>query len=118
MTHQYTQRDFKAFVAEARRCLKKLGMTEWEVQFDFKKTRSDCYANFHADHVGKIAVVTLNSGKAYDMPLTGHDAKLTARHEIAELLLAPLSLMAGDARPEGMVDEEVHRIVRRLEKVL
>jgi len=102
---RYTKKDYKVFVTEAKCLLKRLGLTDYSVDFAFESLGETDYAQCRWNVSGRCAVIALNSKS---LSFDYHDPKQSARHEVLELLLCEI-----DAK-----DSVRHAIIRRLEKIL
>jgi hypothetical protein len=67
--------------------------------------------------VGRVA--TINLAPRWNIEPTEQQLKKTAFHEICELFLARINILARDRYcNEENIDEEIHNIVRTLENVI
>lgn len=107
--------DFKKYVLEV---VDLLGLVDWLIAFDKRKLK-DNNAEIAYSPVGKICTITIST-QIVIADTVDKSLKRLAKHEVIEgLLLGKLSQYAcGRCKvyEDEQVDEEVHRIVRILEK--
>lgn len=109
-----TPRDFSQFKQEVKRMLDVLGLMDWSVTITHEPIAEPVNAQIRCNHPGKLAQITLNTTAAAE----NFDAQRCARHEVFELLLAPL-VHAAESRvtyPDE-IEGAIHSIIRRLEHV-
>ena len=111
---QTTEAEFSVFRSEVLRMLDVLGLGDWCVSVDHVRIRDDVNGRMVCDHEGRIATIMLNKVKGDP----GLDVLRVARHEVYELLLAPLTRLAKSRTlVPGEIEEATHAIIRRLEKI-
>ena len=89
------------------------GLLDWEVSFFHQKLDEQVGAieyNFSAKQVS--AYFSTEICGCTDIE---YDIKLTAFHEVCELLLAQLREMSNDAHSFDVVDSAIHSIINRLQ---
>lgn len=109
-----TPRDFSQFKQEVKRMLDVLGLMDWSVTLSHAAVDAPVNAQIQCNHPGRIAQITLNTTVAAE----NFDPQRCARHEVFELLLAPL-VHAAESRvayPDE-IETATHTIIRRLEHV-
>lgn len=112
-------KDFALFKKECEKWIDKLGLYDWNIKFemlDMKNKAGRCTANYVSGNV----VLKLGSD-FIDGNLVGKNdyIKETALHEILELLLMPMSILAGDRTyDEGEFDHQTHRVINSLMRIL
>ena len=114
MSYKTTKKDFADFKKECEKWIAYFGLIDWQVHFDHEE-RNDCRAAIYYDCSGKVCTITLNTIWTHSAP--GGMKKL-AFHEVCELLLGPLSEHAGAVYNHGIVQEQVHTVIRRLENTI
>lgn len=111
-----TESDFKLFKLECQKWLSFFGITEWEISYLFESldgTRAESRVNWRSRQC--VFVLTTHSPKA-----DRFDVQKSAFHEVCELLLTELELLAFDdeipqeARRD-MAESARHAVIRRLE---
>ncbi len=112
-----SKKDYELFKKECRKWRDILGLMNWEICWVHDKIDETSRAEIVADPTSRIAVITLNTEWSTDI-VTDNLIKRTAFHEIMELLLAQLGLFGNYYISEGLVEEEIHKIIRTLENVL
>jgi hypothetical protein len=113
---KFTQKDYDLFRRVAGATIKKLGLTNWSVGYQFKKLDADTYAECSWNYQGKVATMRLNSAELDT--IDGHSVERSAKHEVCELLLADLGAMCNFGFAKDRVEEAIHDVIRRLEVVL
>jgi len=112
-----TARHFEVFRKEAWKWIRRFGLLNWDWRF------------VHADLPGLYAQAewnitarscTLTLGKDWEaIPVTNEQVKKSAFHEVCEVLLGPMTTLAG-ARFIGEYDleEASHQVIRILENAV
>ena len=109
-----TRKHFKIFKRECWKWIRRFGLVDFEWIFRVGKTE-DADAQYSWDEQHRIVRVTLS--KDLSRKPTKKNLRHIAFHEVFEILLGKLSIMAGDRYSYGRVDEERHRIVKVMENV-
>lgn len=108
-----TKNDFIAFNDEVRRMTDALQLGDWLIATAHEVLDHPVNGCMEADHEGRAAKLTLNHAIADNV-----DVRRVARHEVFELLLAPLARLARSRMlVPGEVEETTHAIIRRLERL-
>jgi len=118
MKIQTTKEHFEIFKRGADRWIKFFGLTEWEVYYSHKKLnglKAQCSYNLVARNA-TLSLSTHYTDGIIDYNLED-DIRQSAFHEVCELLIGPLRSMVEQRFVLGIddVNEECHRIIRRLE---
>ena len=119
MKNRTTSKHFEIFKKEAELWINKIGLKDWRIDFvhrdspDGKSTR----AWFRADIEARAGKIGLALDWAPDQ-ITTSRLRISAFHEVLELLLAPLGWIAECrfAQPEE-IPEATHAIIRRFENL-
>ncbi len=112
-----TQAEFELFKREFLKWQRRLGLTDWKVYFEHVEV-DDGFAEIIMDHEGCLATVRLTT-KVPGPDVPDFDPAAHARHEALELLLGPVRrLMTWRYVVPDDINIEIHRVVRRLEKLL
>ena len=112
-----TPKQFKVFKKSARKWAKRLGLTQYRLDFE-RRPLGDAYATCMAD--GSLCVATMAMTSAIcDDEVKLFDPKGCGKHEALHLLISRMHML-GQMRfiRNDELDEENEAIVRRLEKVL
>lgn len=115
--HCLTQGKFKTFCKEASKWLTILGLSDWEVTFQFDDIDNNEFLDEEAwisyNMKGRRATIALCVWQSKE--LSDREVKLAAFHEVIHLLLARISIMAkNDHIDDFDIDEENHAIICRL----
>lgn len=114
-----SQKDFRAFQAEAQKWIDRFGLQDWEVFFRMNNDNEDCRATCQTSELAdRICAITLT--EEWERRPEQAEILRCAFHEVLELLLMPLrlKLRAIAEVPDGMVDGECHRIIKILENAI
>ena len=113
-----TKKHFEIFKIETKKWIQNFGLTDWNVYYSHDKLnglKAQCKYNL----VGRVATLLLSTEYTDDNIECNlrQDIKIAAFHEVCELLLGPLESMVDQRYALGAddVEEERHRIIRRLE---
>lgn len=119
-TYQTTEDHFRAFTRHVQNYLTMFGLIDWRVRYVHEQLSSDTRAEVSYNCTGRIAVFKLST----EWEEEANDAHLqrSAYHEVMELLLGPIRNIAHDTNmhwqtKDTLMDEEAHKIIRRLENV-
>jgi len=111
---QTTQEEFDRFCAEVRRTADALQLGDWLICIEHADIADPVNGRMLCDHEARTATIILNRNKG-DPAL---DVLRVARHEVYELLLAPLTRLARSRMLiAGEIEETTHAIIRRLERM-
>jgi len=116
-----TKAHFEVFKTECERWLVFFGIKGWLVEYDHI---DDCEnrAQIGWRSSGRIACIQLSKKWENDRttPVTVEDVKRSAFHEVCELLLSRISMMANGimSNHKFAVEEETHNIIRTLENTV
>lgn len=122
--HELTTANFNKFKDYAVKWQSKLGLADWCIEFSFgnKDEFPDLDGNkaiAAMNRNGMAATICLNKNWAICSP-TDRNLERCAIHELLELMLRPLNVLAS-ARfnvDEADIEYETHRIIRRFENLL
>ncbi len=113
-----TKEHFEYFERRVHHWAKVLGLSDWRVVVKHERTGPKTHATANAQLQARVATICLSPSWSHE-PVTDQELDRVALHEAAEVLLWQLSLMAlRHAHHSNVVDEEVHVIIRRLERAL
>jgi len=113
-----SQEHFQLFRAECEKYLERFGLKSWKIYYQFKKL-NNYFGNAEWNLEGRVATITLAIGFPKPFDNLEQQIKETALHECLEILLAPLTTLARDRGfCKQDFDQEVHSIIRTLEKVI
>ena len=116
MPYKTTKKDFEEFTAEAQKWSNYFGMSDWEIIYlhDDQQGVGDNRASCYVDYNGKIASIYLAC--EWNIPPYKGVIKKVAFHEIVEVLISPLRVMAQSRYvTSDEIDVANHYIVRILE---
>ncbi|KKM57112.1 hypothetical protein LCGC14_1550870 [marine sediment metagenome] len=112
-----TRKHFDLFKIEVKKWIQNFGLTDWNVYYSHIKLNLKAQCKY--DLVGRVATLSLSTEYIDDTIEYNieQDIKMSAFHEVCELLLGPLESMVDQRYALGIddVEEERHRIIRRLE---
>jgi hypothetical protein len=111
-----TNKQFALFEKEAQRWIDFFGLKDVEVFFQHDEGLENSRASFQHQPVDRMAILYL-SPDWDDMTPTDDLVRKTAFHEVCELLLSPLALVAESRYNVNPTDVEdaIHSVIRRLE---
>lgn len=105
-----TNDDFEMFKKECEFWLDFFHLRDYKVYYEFKDIReaiADCTSN----SVDRVATIRLTSSKKdFDI-----DVKMSAFHEVCELLLSDMHAYLSDFYSEAICQQQTHYIIRKLE---
>lgn len=115
---EVTEKEFEIFRKEAKWWIEFFGLSDWRVFFDFYKLDNDVFAECHTGMEDKTATLVLN--KWNDIKEEHMDIERTAFHEVCELLLNDMEMIALDDEIPFEKRRELaagarHGVIRRLE---
>jgi len=111
-----TKKQFEQFIKGCDHWLNFFGLKQWKVYYRFADMNKDDIANVAWKISGRVATMSLNK----DVPdfITTNDIKMSAFHEVCELLFANISTCLGDYISEIIVNDMVHEVIRILENTV
>jgi len=110
--------DFKIFKTETLKWLARYGLNRYDVVITHRKLKGKrAVAECWFDHLGMVARISL--GKDWSIQadgITEEEIKLSAEHEVIELLLSKLCSLINLERfvREDEIDEERHAIINAI----
>lgn len=104
-----TVKQYNLFKKECRKWVKWWGLHMWEVLYSHEDLGKDCYAQVQTHDTNKASKITFN--KHGQKGLTDYVIKLTAFHEVCELLVNPITAIEESPRME----KASHELIRTLE---
>jgi len=112
-----TAKHFQLFKAEVRKWLKVFGLTDWEVTVIHGIDNDTDGANCSGDIMSRQATIRLAIDFTEKGPIIDEDIKLAAFHEVCELLLQPLCLLAESRFGvlQESLESERHAVIMRLQ---
>ena len=107
-----TEADFLDFTEACQVWINKLHLNDWDCKFAVRdKEGADAWCNIsHGTRKVLLCIVPQREGLSSIEEL--------AKHECLEILLADLAGTLSVYRSEGFVEDEVHKVINRLMKVL
>jgi hypothetical protein len=111
-----TTKDFDLFRKTIFFWIKKFGLFSWEVVVEHDKIDLTNLAICRTDYSSRVITVILN--KEWMDPITSKDLKAVAFEEVCHILIGKMEQFARLGGPEHLVEEESHRIIRVLQKIL
>ena len=116
-----TKKHFNLFKKECDYWIKEFGLTNWCVRYYHRKdSKQEVHAWCNFEFSGRAVDITLNAEVDDDYKLNPEfETKLSAFHEVCEVLLFPLRYLA-EARflTDNEIDPEIHNIIRTLENAV
>ena len=116
-----TNRDFKVFKAECEKWIEKYNLNNWEIDITHNETNEGWVASteFHLTD-SRYSKINLEPDWGDNNEVNEKELKTTARHEVRELLLAPLAILYKKSQDGERVSEQewqtqTHEIIHRLE---
>jgi hypothetical protein len=110
-----TVKDFKLFKDTVFFWIKKFGLFGWEVVVERDDIDLGSLATCQTDYSSRTVTITLN--EEWIDPITPKDLKAVAFEEVCHILFGKIEQFARLSCSEHLVDEEIHRIIRILEKI-
>lgn len=107
------EKDLKIFSDHCEYWIKKFGLFDWDWR---------CAIDDDDDSTNANVLLNPDGRKAYISLCTNREDVITieqlAKHEVCEILLADVGLMLEKYYPRQIVDDEIHKIINRLVRVL
>jgi hypothetical protein len=117
-----TEEHFKLFQEEVMFWLDYYGLKDWYVStnWEFIDNGNLTRASIVWNVSNRFAAISLNTewNDTYDLNSAEFMIRVSAFHEVTELLLAPLTCLVNEIHPEDRVQESLHYIVRTLENTI
>ena len=114
----FTKQDFEVYKKECLKWISKLGMTDWEVTFEFSPLE-DAIAQFEEMSKARQVTFTLNSNQFVSGLTKREELKSTAFHEVFELLLTELANTAYmRITTDDLIIGKQHEIVHKVWNIL
>ncbi len=118
MSHKTTKRHFELFKKECTKWIVIFGLVGWEIAYKHIKL-TGVLACCEADIEGRWATISLADDWGDHDSLNDEEVKVTAFHEVCELLLWRLRHLGTDRYIRmGEMMEEIHAVIRTLENVI
>ena len=121
-TYKTTAKHFAVFKAQVQKELDRFGLKQWRVGIEHEERDDDARAEVCWSLTGRCATIYLNTIWRGD--ITEENLRMTAFHEVIELLMAPVYYMAYKPEERMMPGQrevaasaEQHGIIRTLENV-
>ena len=116
MQYRINKKDFKLFQQEVHKWLERFGLKGWNVYFEHINIPGSL-AQTQFNIIERLAIFKLST--TWDIPPTPEEIKKTAFHEVCELLLSRIRIIAKSRFiNEDEIDEEIHNIIRILENTI
>ena len=117
LTNYTSEEDFTVFKEECNNWIRKFQLNEWEVEYQHLLVEG-CYAQCEYDYMSMSARLKL-SVDWRERPITDIALRKTAMHEICELLLAKLVVLANSRFIDhDSIDSEIHSIIHRIQNIV
>ena len=114
-----TKADFEYFKKRCLFWIDYFGLKGWEYYFFHEQWNEKTFANVRINVIGRVVSLNLSKKWSNVRKTTKVELDKCAFHEVCEVLLGRLSYLAIERFiKDEEVDEEVHNIVRTLEKVV
>lgn len=119
-----TKKHFELFVNEAKFWIDKLGIKGWNIIFTHKKDNNENKAGISWRVTNRVACINLEvewgKGREFYDVITDRMICTTAFHEVCELFLARLAMMADGkmSNSRDLTEEETHNLIRTLENTM
>ena len=112
--YKTTTRHYEIFQKEAVKWIKRFGLFDWSIKFFHEAWDENCRARIRYNRATRVASINLET--SWNTPIVIHELKKAAFHEVMELLIAELCLIASSrSYDEGDLEQESHTVIRRLE---
>lgn len=114
MSYTTTKEHFKIFKKECAKWIEFFGLKDWEVRYIHEKDYENLASiSFNVSNGNVVFSLSIHWGT---LKPTIHELKITAFHEVVELLLARLRALARAryVTPEEIIEAN-HAIIRRME---
>jgi prephenate dehydrogenase len=113
--YKTTKKDFKVFCDSVYYWINEFGLKGWHLYFEHVYLENSL-AQVTYNIITRIATFKLST--IWDIPVSNRDINLRAFHEVLELLLSRLNILAKlRFINEGEIDEELHNIIRIFENI-
>ena len=107
-----TQKEYETFIKSSQSILNLLGLTDFDVYYEMKNIGDEAEVNYDCTAMNAVITCCTTHGKFFDPVKAG-------KHEALHLLLATLKVEATSrSTTDYSLDQAVHGIIHRLEKVL
>lgn len=111
-----TNKEFDLFKQECQKWIDYFGLKQWEVCYRLLDLEGDC-ARCIVDQIAKLAYFDLNN-KLSKLDKEDRGIEMSAFHEVIELLLTDLRIMAKSTWADNVVLEATHEIISILENTI
>ena len=108
-------KQFELFKEECRKWIKFFGLIEYRIEFFHGGIRQARAQTEDYDH---MMACDITFAKELDDTTDNEKIKMAAFHEVCEIMLMRLRSLADEYYSFGIVNREVHSIVRRLENCI
>lgn len=116
-----TKKQFEVFKAECKKWLKYFGLNGWRVEYRHDKSEGNRGQVAWSITARNSTITLADEWEDFrDTPITDLEIRKVAFHEVCELLLARMTMMA-DGKISNhcyAVEEETHNIIRTLENTI
>jgi len=110
-----TKTDFNKFKKYIKKWRINLGITDWEIHVDMDDLEIDRVAQCAYENQNRCALITIDKNLT---GMTDRDIEVAAVHELLELTMADVRVSLCAWYNESLVDQQIHRVIRRLENAL
>ena len=109
------KKDFATFKKHVKKWRDKLGVTDWDISVDMDELEPDRAAQCQYENQNRYALITVDKDTEN---ATSRNLEGLAIHEVLELVMADLREALCAFYNTDLVDQHVHRVIRRLENAL
>ncbi len=113
----FPQKYLKLFRIKAEYWFKYFGLLDFSLKIRISSTNMDNLAEATCDHLAKYSTITISKYWPDDH-LNEYEVKLTAFHEVCEILLGRIRALAIGKFSEEEVNETIHSIINRLQNTI
>lgn len=110
-----TKKELDTFKKHVSKWSTILGVKDWGISVDMDELAADRAAECQYENQNRFALITID--KELENP-SSKNLELTAIHETLELVMADIREALCAFYNESLVDQHIHRVIRRLENAL
>lgn len=120
LTKKQIDKNIQTFTKAVKKYQRMFNLLDWRVVVN-EQIKPDVRASCYTVNSGQIANICYSLSWVNNPETTAQELKTSAFHEIMELMLMNMRVLAEDRnmlRDEELVDKEVHKIIRILENTV
>lgn len=110
----FPQKYLTLFKSKAEYWFRYFGLLDFDLKVRISSTNMDNLAEATCDHLAKYATITISKYWPSHQ-LNEYEVKVTAFHEVCEVLLGRLRALANGKFSEEEVNETIHAVINRLQ---